>query len=491
MKGICCALCLLLAVSANAAEFHVSPDGTPGGKGTTDSPWDLASGLSSGAGLKPGDTLWLHEGTYRGGFVSQLTGEPDRPIVVRGMPGQRVTIDTRQRDERDRVSLVLQGADTIYRDFEVFCSHPQRKTERPGSWPADIRRGSIDVRGSRLSLLNLIVHDQEVGFGYWSEGEGGEISGCLIYNNGWQGPERAHGHGIYAQNARGTKRIVDNIVFQQFGYGIHVYGSEKASLKGFEIAGNIVFENGCWSGDEGRQAAILVGGGSAAERIVIRDNVAINGAIRVGYPWGTTNEDVSVTGNYGDQGFVLRDFRKATVKRNVFSAGSNVVVLEGAEQLLKQGLAWDENELYVTEGRWGETAIVEHGKSHGLTFDQWRKETGCDAHSTFTKGAPQKLRVVVRPNAHEKGRAHVAVINPAKLPEVEIDLSQVLAAGQAYRIMSVKDFFGAPVAAGVYDGQMVRVPMKPVAGTAPIGLASAKPPITEPAFAAYVVLPGK
>jgi hypothetical protein len=337
--------------------------------------------------------------------------------------------------------------------------------------------------------LNLVVHDLASGFGFWSEGEGGEISGCLIYNNGWQGPDRAHGHGIYAQNARGTKRIVDNVVFHQFAYGIHAYGSEKASLKGFEIDGNIVFENGCLSREGERSAAILVGGGCPAERIAIRDNVAFGGAIRLGYPWGTISEDAIVTGNYGDQGFVLRDFRKAVVKHNTFAAGSNVVVLEGAEQLLKDGLEWDENDLYISEGRWGETAVVENGKSRGLTFDDWRRETLCDAHSAFTKGSPRELRVVVRPNAHEKGRAHVAVLNPEGLPEVQVDLSQVLEKGQAYRIVSVKDFFGEPLVSAVYDGAAVPVPMKPVAGTQPVGLPNAKLPVTEPLFGAFVVLP--
>ena len=56
---------------------------------------------------------------------------------------------------------------------------------------------------------------------------------------------------------------------------------------------------------------IMIGGRERAERIVIRDNVVVGGGIRVGYPWGTTNEDVVCTGNYSDQGIVLRDFQKA------------------------------------------------------------------------------------------------------------------------------------------------------------------------------------
>ena len=212
---------VLIAASAysSAAEFHVAPHGTAAGKGSAENPWDLATGLSARAALKPGDVLWLHAGLYRGGFKSELVGSPDSPIVVRCRPGERVTIDTRPRDRGDHGSFLLTGADTTYRDFEVTCSDPQRVTTIPGSWPEDIRRGSIDVRGSRLSLINLVVHELGCGFGFWSEGEGGEISGCLIYNNGWQGPDRAHGHGIYAQNARGTKQIADNVVILTCPHG--------------------------------------------------------------------------------------------------------------------------------------------------------------------------------------------------------------------------------------------------------------------------------
>ncbi len=477
-----------MAAPLSAAEFHVSPAGAATGDGSGERPWSLAAALAGPESVKPGDTIWLHAGTYRGGVVARLMGQPDRPIVVRGRPGERVILDTHPRDERDNGLLAIRGADTVYRDFEITCSHPARVTGIPGSWPADIRRGSVDVRGDRIGLVNLVVHDCAQGFGFWSEGEGGEISGCLIYNNGWQGPDRGHGHGVYAQNERGVKRIVDNVLFHQFAYGIHAYGSEKASLKGFEIAGNIVFENGCLSRG-GNSSGILVGGGCPAARVNIRDNVVVGGNIRLGYPWGGANEDATVTGNYCHGGLVLRDFRKATVARNIFVAPSTVVSLEGARGLMRDGLKWDENQYYITDGRWGDTSVVEHGKSRGLTFEQWRQTIQGDARSTFTKGAPTQQRVIVRPNAHERGRAHVAIINPQAHPEVEVDLSGVLSSGQRFRIVSVKDVFGKPLVSGAYVNRPVRVPMTPVTPPPPVGLPDVKLPVTEPAFAAFVVLP--
>ncbi|HEX5103329.1 MAG TPA: hypothetical protein VFV87_05940 [Pirellulaceae bacterium] len=482
---------LLLIASSTAANFHVAPDGTARGDGSAAQPWDLATALAAEDVVRPGDTVWLHAGMYRGGFTSNLEGLPDNPIVVRGAHGERATIDTQPRDERDNGLLLLGGADVVFRDFEVTCSHPQRETKIGGSWPEDIRRGSVDIRGDRISAVNLVVHDCASGFGFWAEGEGGEISGCLIYYNGWKGPDRGHGHGIYTQNARGTKRIADNIVFHQFAYGIHAYGSEKASLTGFDVEGNICFENGCLTQPGDNAPGIMIGGATPAERIAVRDNVIVGGRIRLGYPWGVANEDVVCTGNYADQGLVVRDFHRATISKNTLVASSSVAGLEGAADLLLSGLKWNDNEYYVTDGRWGECSVVENGKSRGLSFAEWQKHTGFDANSTFTKGQPSKLRVFVRPNVHEPGRANIAIINPVGLAEVAVDLSGVLKPGEAFRIVSAKDFFGRPVLAGTYDGGAVRVPMKPVAPPAPVGMPAAELPMTEPHFAAFVVLPGK
>lgn len=38
-----------------------------------------------------------------------------------------------------------------------------------------------------------------------------EVPGCLICDNGWIGPDRDHGPGIYDQNQTGTKLVTDNI----------------------------------------------------------------------------------------------------------------------------------------------------------------------------------------------------------------------------------------------------------------------------------------
>src|SRR5262249_18726842 len=137
--------------------------------------------------LQPGDTLWLRGGRYPGDFTSALTGTPALPLLLRQYPGERATIDG---------SLTLNGAYTWYWGFEVMNSDPLRVSSQPDSDPTDIPRQArqLAVFGPGTKCINLVVHDLGDGIGAWSQATGAELTGCLTYNNGWQGPDRGHGH---------------------------------------------------------------------------------------------------------------------------------------------------------------------------------------------------------------------------------------------------------------------------------------------------------
>src|ERR1019366_7545516 len=98
--------------------------------------------------------------------------------------------------------------------------------------------------------------------------QGSELNGNIIYNNGWMGPDRGHGHGIYAQNQYGERRILDNIIFNQFSHGIHGY-TENGFIDNMHLEGNISFNNGFLEG--GFERNILVG----SDGIAIAQNPAL------------------------------------------------------------------------------------------------------------------------------------------------------------------------------------------------------------------------
>ncbi len=124
------------------------------------------------------------------------------------------------------------GAYTWFWGFEVMSSDPTRFTTDTGSCPpgSSIPRGEgvvIDQATSHpgLKFINMVVHDAREGFAFWDEATSSEIYGCLSYYNGWEAPDRGHGHNVYAQNQTTTKYITDSILFSGFSHNIHIYGS--------------------------------------------------------------------------------------------------------------------------------------------------------------------------------------------------------------------------------------------------------------------------
>jgi len=479
-------LCASLSTPVAATEFFVAPDGATTADGSKERPWNLATAVSHPQSVRPGDTIWLRGGTYRGGYLSELKGTAEKPIIVRQMPNSRVILDLKPREAGDNGLLDIRGEYATYWGFEATCSDPKRETQLSGSWPDDIQRGGIVSRGSHIRLINLVVHDTG-GIAAWSEGEGGEVYGCLIYYNGWKGPDRAHGHAIYAQNLHGTKRLIDNVVFWQFGYGIHCYGSPKASLQGFHVEGNAGFKNNSLSSPDGCSTDIYIGGQTPAKRITITNNYT-NGGLRCGYPWGVMSEDATITDNYLVGGLYVRDFRQLTVIGNTVIAPDSVAWLEGSKELDTSPYKWDKNNYFRTGKEWASLILRVGEKTRGVEFAGWQSATGIDAHSTCTQSQPTGTHVFVRPNKYEPGRANIIVYNWDEQKTVDVDLSNVLMPGQKYRIVGAQNFFGQPVTEGKYDGKPVPVPMQPAQIVQPVGMPDLKLPPLQPKFGVFVAL---
>lgn len=448
---------LLAAVPISAAEFHVSPSGSSAGNGSAQKPWDLATALAAPAAVRPGDVIWLHGGTYRGKFMSVLRGTAAAPIVLRAIPGQRAILDG--ASAKMTTVLYVGGAWTWYQGFEVTDSDPIRESRETGSEPGDLHRSSCigvlqqDGPHEGIRLINLVLHDGANGIGAFKEARNLEIYGSLVFNNGWDAPDRGHGHGIYAQNEIGTTRIEDNLVFNQFGAGIHIYGSENAFLDNFEILGNASFGNGAPS-RHGFGRNLLLGGGRVARNARVESNVF--------YLAPSAGRETGGGANLGYQA----GLDGATVRDNWFANGDGGISLY---LVRPRGLEMSRNRFVQPVSGFEENAYP-----HNRYFGAKERPTG-----TF---------VAVRPNRYEKGRAHVVVLNWDRKAYVDVDLTSVLAPGAAFEVRNAQDFLGTPVATGVYSGATVRLPMSVLPTPPPIGARRAVP-ATAPEFAAFVVLP--
>lgn len=255
-------------------QWFVAPGGSPRGDGSADRPWDIHSALSHPREVQPGDTIWLRGGTYVGPFRSDLAGTAAAPIEVRSFPGERAVIDLFNGSPEDYPVVTIEGRYAHFEDIEIFSSSPaSRTTTQPGSWPDDITRGNINIYGDHIKFINMEIHDLNKGLGFWESAEGGEIYGSLLYNNGWIGPDRRHGHAIYSQNEGETRRFTDNITFNQFRHGIKIYGSSAASLDNHHLEGNISFNNGAAEGAGfSGNYQILIGGGQVVRNTTVHEN---------------------------------------------------------------------------------------------------------------------------------------------------------------------------------------------------------------------------
>ena len=448
--------------------FYVSASATSGGTGTSASTWSLATALNQPSAVHPGDTLWLRGGTYRGAFNSRLTGTASAPVVVRQYPGERATIQG---------TLNVGGAYTWYWGFEVANTNTGTQNLT-----------GIDARAPGVRLINLVVHDHSGnGMGVWSESPNAEVYGSIVYNNGFCGLGAgcsSWGHGIYAQNATGTKRLADNIVFQSFGYGFHEY-TDHSYLRNFTLDGNVAFNNGLRNGTN-----IMVGGGTPVEGLTATHNMTYQtpGFGSAGTWLGRTdaqNRDLVARDNYlvgGWPAFRLFNWTQATVTGNTIVgwglAGSMVDQRGGTS-----GYQWSNNRFFGTSSvyEWAWKAVA-------YTFGTWRHSTGFGGTDAYTSGRPASTVVFVRPNKYERGRANVIVYNWGKASSVSADLSKVLSVGDRFEVHNAQRFYAAPVVSGTYAGGSLRIPVASVTPYAPISGWPGSTAGTGTQFQVFVVL---
>jgi len=451
--------------------FFVAPDGSSRGDGSAARPWDLATALSHPGTVQPGDTIWLRGGTYRGQFRSALTGSPSAHVVVRQYPGERATIDG---------NLTVRGASATYWGFEVMNSSASRPQVH-----------GVDVHAPNSRFVNLVVHDHGInGFGFWSAAPDAEIYGSIIYNNGHQAADRGHGHGIYTQNSTGTKRLADNIIFNQFSHGIHVYGSPAAGLRGYNIEGNVSFNNGSLS--RVRSAPdLLVGGGSAAERISVTQNFTYRGdgktTATFGNYAGPTNGDLTLRDNYLVGTTKLTSWSSVNLTGNTFAGATTLMFLTLPSGRSASSYSWDRNSYVSKEGQWAPFSLTTNGRTQALAFPSWQGATGIDRSSGYRRGTPAGMQVFVRPNEYEPDRATVIVYNWDRRGSASVDVSNILRAGGRYEVRNAQNFYGAPVASGTYSGGSISLPLSGVSPASPVGGSASSPPSTGSEFHVFVI----
>jgi hypothetical protein len=485
-------LCLMVVSwccmhQADAKDFYASPAGLASGDGSAQRPWDLGTAFENNTyvgsrnfSVKPGDTIWLRDGTYYGAtngnaFKSFLTGNPDAPIIVRAYPGERPVIEA---TTANTTGLYIDGGFTWYWGIEIWNSDANRY--------AATRNNGISCFAPGTKLINLIIHDTGNGIGCWEHATSAEIYGCLIYNCGCEYPS-AEGkyHGIYSHSSEPGTSIRENVILNGFGFGLHCYSDRGEPLSGYRIEGNISINAGILNTNPSvtHLPNFLVGGYTPARGLLFNNNCGYYSSgygdnLQLGYQT-YNNDDATVYSNYFVGGRItIGQWTNLTLLKNTFARFSTSSKYQPS---MAMGTSlWDTN-YYQSWTGWNIMGVTNY-----VSISSWKALTGFDANSTFEPTTPSKPVVLVRANAYEPGRATIIVYNWALADTVTADISGVLSPGENYEVRNAQDYFGPVVLKGSYDGQPLPLPMRGLSVSKPVGHSSA--PVTGPQFNVFVIL---
>jgi hypothetical protein len=236
-------------------------------------------------------------------------------------------------------------------------------------------------------------------------------------------------------------------------------------------------------------ADIFVGGHFPASGIIIdhnytyRTNNSNTKAADIGYNL-VVNHDIVLTNNFFVGGWShVGEWTTATVSGNTLFDFRDSGMVWNAGNL--SGQTWSGNTFFGDS-----TALAwRYDSSTVTTFDGWRTLTGLAYPGTYAGSAPTGVKIVVRPNRYEPGRANIIVYNWAQQSTVSVDVSGILRVGDRYVVQNAQDFYGAPAAGGIYTGRSLQLPMVGVTPPIPLGTTTAQPPpVTGPTFNVFVLM---
>jgi hypothetical protein len=527
-------------------EWHAAADASLSGNGSLTNPWPLGLALTKSSVIKPGDTLYLRGGNYRGpGFVSTLAGTANNYVTVRSYPGEwavvtdgtmgvlganlyasstnalnvpiagfemlsvspnfligsellyvvgrtgtnwnlvrgwgGTTISAHSLGERVIMVMPILQQNGSYVKFQDFEITSLLSTNRNVGTNWTLASGlDLSANGRGNKAINLVIHDTgHPGIGFWKQGDGGEINGCLIWGIGMYdfdpnfagGVGTPRGSGVYSQNESGGLATIKNTIsFRNFTSGGKVYG-ESGPVLNFQFVSNIVFQ--CNPSLEGSSGSTST------------SNLWFNGNVMMGTPMlsyvSLSNRaqyfinNTLVAGNFG-----------VSEHNNSFYTNNTVFMIPGAGNggsaigyssvfYSKADLknVWNWNTYYLGAGTspynfYFATKDVKPANAAGggtlRYFDGtngWPNWSSYDANSTYALNWPTNyLKVSAQISDYDTNRWHIAVVSTSGQSSTPITLSDYgFAVGERYELIDVQNW-PVLIASGTYAGSNISLPLR-------------------------------
>lgn len=453
------------AVTTWVPDLFASTTGSAEGDGSEISPWDFQTVLDGAGGALAGKKLAVRGGTYHksGGWSSgaglagsNTNGSRDLAgkIQIGPYPGERAIIT-------DRLTFD-EGHDFCLRDVDV------QNTD-----VGTIDKMGVNVHADRVGLLRVRSYDHSGNaFGMWAEAEEAWAEECVGYNSGFSGatPGTSYGHGFYSQNVAGhVRRIYGSVMFNNFGYGLHIYGEGPGILDDFDLAGHFNHNNGLKTGYD-----YQIGGGTPLSGLVARDLWSSRGgdtSARIGYTAQSTDADIQDCLFLG--GVLLYNLGAAAltwknIRILVTPSGARCIAVVDSAAAPDYAAKWDAsgNRYIKTDEGFGYFSITRDGVESNYDFAGYQAQVGSETGSTFATSGNFGTITKVRPNSIDPNTATIAIYNPTGADSVDVDLSGAMRTGDSYGIYHDYNWQTA-VAEGTYAGGSVAIPMAATTVTPP------------------------
>lgn len=492
-------------------DWYVSPTGSSSNLGTLASPWSLAYAIAGAGGqIQPNDVVgMLNPSAYTMGaeFTHSVAGTSGNPVTFEGPPGEWVRIDCTE------YRYLVTGAYNTFRRIWWDSSDTRRISLEAGGNPTDVPHEFMAVAIQGIGCVFSACIGSNLGNGFFAglTAQRTVFRDCVAWGNGWDAPDRAHGHGFYVQSEAAdpakSKVLVGCVAYDNFLYNYHLFGSDSAAFGNWSLSGCVAMHE---SGPVGESRNIAYFGGNAPIIDGTFDDCDVYGDFEIGAT-GTDNIDgvaitdtrvtlwstaqfVNVTEGQGYTGTGL-----TIVALNGPTGGNPVLAMRRPTAYARSTYAptWNLNAYYAPASGDGTLPFLENVVGGSgvaqYNFANWKTTTSYDLGSSYTVGLPASPSVQIRAFQDESSWKRLIVHNYGGASTVDLDLSSVLSVGQAYTLRPYYDLTGSrglTSYTGTYSGPVtVSALAADHVPPTPSGLGSA-PTTGAPHFLMYLLIIG-
>ena len=267
--------------TSTGTTYYVATNGSDSNPGTASQPFStIKKGVSV---LKAGDVVYIRSGTYYENLDSNRHVIPSgtswgNPVTIAAYPGEIVTMAFASPTENGLINLATNSLNPtlqyiifdgiIFDGSNVINGMSTVGVGFGANTPANhIRFINVEVKNTGAARLDL-----PVGAGFIVNGSFNEFINCKSHDNGLK-PNVTPPQAPYGFYIMGTDHLIEKCkIYNNGGYGIHVYNSDAGGSHRQTIRYNDIYNNGVTAGNGTAGIVVTSGVGHFVHNNIVRGN---------------------------------------------------------------------------------------------------------------------------------------------------------------------------------------------------------------------------